>query len=584
MSKPAENRRPNVLLVLTDQLRYPPPYESEELAAYRREHCPGQERLRENGVSFRHHYPMAAACAPSRASLLTGHYPSLHGVTQTDGLAKSADSDDMFWLAPDTVPTLGDWFRAGGYRTYFKGKWHASHAHLDADDGDGLPALDRRRRHAAARRTSRSTWRRTCSTTTASRSGSGPSRTGSASTTPARSRTRSPPTRRSRCCERLDGDESDEPWLTVCSFLNPHDDSLFGVIALTQGLRYHPSTVPHVEQAPTHDEDLSTKPACQQSMVDLWGKILAPQPWIETHLKFYYQLQATVDEQITRVLDALRGERRVREHDRGLQLRPRRHAGRPRRDAREVARRLRGGAARAVRRLQPAAARRRPRARRPDQPRRPDPDAARPRRASTRTRRSPELQADHTEARPLVGRDLSDAIRAAEPAAPSEPILFTTDDEISEGSVTPASPFQRVAQAPARGTRRSSSPTTSRPSSPRSTSTASRTSSSSPATTTTSSSGPSPASATSASTGRKTITVTEPEPDEYELYDLTARPVRGTQPRPPDARRRPLPRARSSTMLGLLVEQLAAKRLVPDAGEVPGYRPPVAPVKAATGA
>ena len=39
----------------------------------------------------RHHYPMATACAPSRASLLTGQYPSLHGVTQTDGLAKAAD-------------------------------------------------------------------------------------------------------------------------------------------------------------------------------------------------------------------------------------------------------------------------------------------------------------------------------------------------------------------------------------------------------------------------------------------------------------------------------------------------------------
>ena len=31
----------------------------------------------------------------------------------------------------------------------------------------------------------------------------------------------------------------------------------------------------------------------------------APQPWIQTHLKFYYQVQATVGEQITRVLDAL---------------------------------------------------------------------------------------------------------------------------------------------------------------------------------------------------------------------------------------------------------------------------------------
>ena len=56
------------------------------------------------------------------------------------------------------------------------------------------------------------------------------------------------------------------------------------------------------------------------------------------------------------------------------------------------------------------------------------------------------LQSDHTDARPLVGRDLSDAIRAAEPAAPSEPVLFTTDDEISEGSPSGPSPFQRVAR------------------------------------------------------------------------------------------------------------------------------------------
>ena len=64
--------RPNVLVILTDQQHYPPSYESVELAAFRREHLPGVERLRQNGVSFRHHYPMSAACAPSRASLLTG--------------------------------------------------------------------------------------------------------------------------------------------------------------------------------------------------------------------------------------------------------------------------------------------------------------------------------------------------------------------------------------------------------------------------------------------------------------------------------------------------------------------------------
>ena len=56
------------------------------------------------------------------------------------------------------------------------------------------------------------------------------------------------------------------------------------------------------------------------------------------------------------------------------------------------------------------------------------------------------LRTDHIDARPLVGRDLSDVIRATTPKVPSDPILFTTDDEISEGSMPPASPFQRFAR------------------------------------------------------------------------------------------------------------------------------------------
>ena len=205
------------------------------------------ERLRQNGVSFRHHYPMAAACAPSRASLLTGQYPSLHGVTQTDGIAKSADSDDMFWLAPDAVPTLGDWFRAGGYRTFYKGKWHASHAHLDADDGDGLlqsidddgtPIDDNIQKYLEADLLDDygfSEW-----------VGPEPHGLGKRNTGDGQGpvhRRRDDRAARSASTQT----RATRPWLTVCSFLNPHDDSLFGVIALAQGLRYHPSQVPHVE-------------------------------------------------------------------------------------------------------------------------------------------------------------------------------------------------------------------------------------------------------------------------------------------------------------------------------------------------
>jgi arylsulfatase A-like enzyme len=88
-----------------------------------------------------------------------------------------------------------------------------------------------------------------------------------------------------------------------------HDSSLFGVLALKQGLRYHPSAVPSIPKPPTQGEDLSTKPRCQQSYADEWKFMAVPQPWIELHRKFYYQMQHAVDDEIARVLDALRSSR-----------------------------------------------------------------------------------------------------------------------------------------------------------------------------------------------------------------------------------------------------------------------------------
>jgi hypothetical protein len=80
----------------------------------------------------------------------------------------------------------------------------------------------------------------------------------------------------------------------------------------------------------------------------------------------------------------------------------------------------------------------------------------------------------------------------------------------------------------------------------------------------------------------KTFTVTEPALDEYELYDLTVDPHEDhnlTHATHADDRSRRL----EAHMFELLVQQLAQKRLVPEAGEVPGYRPPIAPVRAAPG-
>lgn len=136
--------RPNILVILVDQLRFPrfaygpdggfaPALKNivgfqgddAEIAPYR-EYFPGLCALRRNSVVLRRHTIASSACIPSRAALMTGQYGTRTGVTQTDGLFKNGDAASFPWLAADGIPTLGHWFRGAGYRTHYFGKWHVS--------------------------------------------------------------------------------------------------------------------------------------------------------------------------------------------------------------------------------------------------------------------------------------------------------------------------------------------------------------------------------------------------------------------------------------------------------------------------
>jgi arylsulfatase A-like enzyme len=220
-------RRPNVLLMIVDELRLPPvgygPLEGEipqlkellgfgptlsasnGLANYYR----GFARLRENAVVMRTHYIAAAACAPSRTSFITGTYPSVHGVTQTDGMFKGLT--EVSWLDPNGVPTLGDWMRAGGYTTHWFGKWHHSNTETGYDGCD-----DPNNPHFEP-------WG------FGDGEGSCPEPHGGGVNGPAGGLYRDPGFAdlavdflQSKGQQKTDGVDS-APWLAVCSLVNPHD-------------------------------------------------------------------------------------------------------------------------------------------------------------------------------------------------------------------------------------------------------------------------------------------------------------------------------------------------------------------------
>ena len=98
---------PNILLITTDQQHY------DALGVKTPQlQTPNLDRLCREGTRFERAYCPAPVCTPSRASIITGQYPSHHGAW-TIGVK-----------LPEDVPTLGDHLIAAGYSTALIGKAH----------------------------------------------------------------------------------------------------------------------------------------------------------------------------------------------------------------------------------------------------------------------------------------------------------------------------------------------------------------------------------------------------------------------------------------------------------------------------
>ncbi len=316
------SRSPNILLLMVDEMRYPPVYEGEGAKQFRRDYLLTQEMLRAHGVEFHRHYAASTACAPSRASLFTGQYPSLHGVTNTTGAAKEANDPDVFWLDPNSVPTMGDYFRAGGYSTYYKGKWHASnadmqipgtHDQLVSYDDQGNPDPEKEQLYLEADRLDGFGFNGWIGPEP---HGKAPLNTGSS---PAQGQGRDVgfADQAAQLIQQLNNSRRSEPWFMVASFVNPHDIALWGYFARHSGLFDFSveNIVPAFNElfdpilfAQTLLDDLDKKPKCQKSYQEsyhIWMQGIPP----DDYFRLYYQLQKNVDGDMMTVYDALRSSR-----------------------------------------------------------------------------------------------------------------------------------------------------------------------------------------------------------------------------------------------------------------------------------
>lgn len=314
-------QRPNFLILMVDEERFPPVYESQELREWRKKNLITQELLRENGIEFMRHYAGSTACSPSRATLFTGQYPSLHGVTQTDGVAKSAFDPDLFWLDRDTVPTMGNYFRAAGYRTFYKGKWHLSeedilipgtkNSYTSYNPVTGAPDPEAEKIYLNANRLGRygfNGW------VGPEPHGINPRNSGSSAAVGLSGRDVVFSREAADLIKRLENEKVAKsgrelpPWLIVSSFVNPHDIALFGAYT-----RYNPQfnfevdpSVPNVPPAPTANENLGAKPRAQRSYKTTYPEALQPLKDTDFYRRLYYQLQKNADDDMLRVFETLK--------------------------------------------------------------------------------------------------------------------------------------------------------------------------------------------------------------------------------------------------------------------------------------
>lgn len=114
----APARRPNILLILADDLGYSDPgCYGGEIAT------PNLDRLARGGVRFTQLYNNARCC-PSRAALLTGRHPHAVGMGNMVGGKASAEFPGYAGQVPAATPFLPAVLREAGYTTLMAGKWH----------------------------------------------------------------------------------------------------------------------------------------------------------------------------------------------------------------------------------------------------------------------------------------------------------------------------------------------------------------------------------------------------------------------------------------------------------------------------
>jgi choline-sulfatase len=332
---PRADRPPNILLLITDQQRYPCHWPDEP--GWLRDLTPHDHELAATGLSFKNAFCNTSMCSPSRATLLTGRYPAQHGVTLTHtqadlrpdprnspavvrtlfGILRGQGaprrraltqfSRGLFQLGPKSgnepelrpdTPSLATVLRERGYEVGYKGKWHLTHP---SGGGPLLGGWNEGEGERLRREYGFADWEPPDAGENAKAEHFGSGNAGPLGEGWDEVYTR-------QVESWLGREDLPEPFCLVVSLVNPHD--VLGYPAQYERGGYDSASFRDlgVQLPPTADEGLRDKPTVHElikmGMAAYLGPLDSEREKLD-YVNFYAHLHRVVDEKVGRVLGAL---------------------------------------------------------------------------------------------------------------------------------------------------------------------------------------------------------------------------------------------------------------------------------------
>jgi uncharacterized sulfatase len=136
--------RPNILLILVDELRYPTVFPNDmipDAAHFFMRFMPNlYNRLWTQGVKFSNHHTASNACTPARGVIISGLYSQQSWLLTT--IVAPPNPNKILLKQPvlnPAFPTYGRLLQGLGYQTPYRGKWHVS---IPQQNAGGLQAYN----------------------------------------------------------------------------------------------------------------------------------------------------------------------------------------------------------------------------------------------------------------------------------------------------------------------------------------------------------------------------------------------------------------------------------------------------------